>query len=169
MIVVITGVAGAGKTTVGHLLSAELSWQFLDADSLHPVGNVEKMARGLPLTDSDREPWLVAVHERIFDAAQKQENLVVACSALKQRYRQRLADGVSITWVYLKGSVETIRARLEHRQHHFMKAQMLSSQFADLQEPADAIVVDVTVSPDTAVHQIIDRLRSGGQPGTLGG
>jgi gluconokinase len=159
-IMVLMGVAGAGKTTVGQLLAAELGWAFLDADTLHPAANIEKMTRGIPLSDADREPWLAAVHTRIVEAFQKHEDLVVACSALKQRYRETLSRGVDVTWVYLKGSEEMIRARLQRRQHHFMKAQMLASQFADLEEPTDAIVVDIAGTPTAAVQKILNALSS---------
>lgn len=156
MITVIMGVAGAGKSTVGELLSAELGCEFLDADTLHPAANIQKMTQGISLTDSDRAPWLAAIHARIVESFQRGQSLVVACSALKQRYRETLADGVSITWVYLKGSEEIIRARLLQRQHHFMKAQMLASQFADLEEPTNAIVIDVAVEPLLAVRRIVN-------------
>ncbi len=157
-IVVIMGVAGAGKSTVGQLLAAELHCKFLDGDSLHPQANIEKMSHGIPLTDADRAPWLAAVHARIMEFFQRSENLVVACSALKQQYRDILGRGVAIAWVYLKGSEELIRERLQHRQHHFFKAQMLSSQFADLEEPTDAVVIDVAVEPRMAVGQIVKAL-----------
>ncbi len=158
MIIVIMGVAGAGKSTVGQMLAAELRSEFLDADTLHPVANIQKMTMGIPLTDADRAPWLAAIHTCIVEPFQRGRSLVVASSALKQRYRETLADGVSITWVYLKGSEEVIRARLLERQHHFFKAQMLASQFADLEEPADAIVIDVEIAPSVAVRQIVDAL-----------
>ncbi len=158
MIIVIMGVAGAGKSTVGQMLASELRCEFLDGDSLHPLANIRKMTMGIPLTDADRAPWLAAIHARIVESLQRGRSLVVACSALKQRYRETLADGVLITWVYLKGSEEVIRARLLGRQHHFFKAQMLASQFADLEEPADAIVIDVETVPSIAVRQIVDAL-----------
>jgi gluconokinase len=158
MIIFVMGVAGAGKSTVGQLLAAELRSEFLDGDSLHPPTNIQKMTMGIPLTDADRAPWLAAIHARIVESFQRGQGLVVACSALKKRYRDTLADGVAITWVYLKGSEEVIRARLLERQHHFFKAQMLASQFADLEEPADAIVIDVEIAPSVAVRQIVDAL-----------
>lgn len=157
-IVVIMGVAGAGKSTLGQLLADELHWKFLDGDSLHPSANIEKMTHGIPLTDVDRAPWLATVHAHIVESSRRCEHLVVACSALKQQYRDILGRGVAITWVYLKGSEEVIRERLQNRQHHFFKAQMLSSQFADLQEPTDAIVIDVGVEPRVAVDQIAKAL-----------
>lgn len=157
-IIVVEGVAGSGKTTVGQLLAAQLGYPFLDGDSLHPTRNIEKMARGIPLTDDDRAPWLAVIHARIVESYRLHEGLVVACSALKERYRKVLAEGVPITWVYLKGSEELIRARLQWRQHHFFKVQMLASQFADLEEPTDAIVIDITLTPDAAVRQIVSAL-----------
>jgi gluconokinase len=160
MIVVIMGVAGSGKSTVGQLLATALHCKFLDGDSLHPPGNIEKMTHGIPLTDADRAPWLDAIHARIVESFQRGELLVVACSALKQRYRNTLDSGVTITWVYLKGDYALIRERLQHRQHHFLKAQMLASQFADLEEPADAIVIDVAVEAGVAVRQIVSTLRA---------
>ncbi len=158
LITVVMGVAGAGKSTIGQLLASELRCDFLDGDSLHPPANIRKMTMGIPLTDADRAPWLAAIHARIVGSFQRGQSLVVACSALRERYRETLAEGVSITWVYLKGSEEVIRARLLGRRHHFFKAQMLASQFADLEEPADAIVIDVEVAPTVAVRQILDAL-----------
>jgi len=158
VIIVVMGVAGSGKSTIGQLLASELRCEFLEGDSLHPPANIEKMTMGIPLTDADRAPWLAAIHARIVDSFQRGQGLVVACSALKQRYRDTLADGVPVTWVYLKGSEEVIRARLLERQHHFFKAQMLASQFADLEEPAGAIVIDVEIAPSVAVRQIANAL-----------
>src|SRR5262245_62143997 len=152
MVIVIMGVAGSGKSTVGELLAGELHFRFLDGDSLHPPANVEKMTQGIPITDADRAPWLAGVHSPIVASFQRGEGLVIACSALKQRYRDTLEAGVAITWVYLKGSYELILEHLQRRQHHFMKPQMLASQFADLEEPADAIVIEVAVEPAVAVR-----------------
>jgi gluconokinase len=160
LVIVVMGVAGAGKSTVGQLLAAELRSEFLDGDTLHPPANIQKMTLGIPLTDADRAPWLAAIHARIVGSFVRGQSLVVACSALKQRYRETLADGVTVTWVYLKGSEEVIRARLLERQHHFMKAQMLASQFADLEEPTDAMVIGVEVAPSVAVRQIVNALSS---------
>lgn len=160
MIAVIMGVSGSGKSTVGQLLAAELHCEFLDGDSLHPAANIEKMSHGIPLTDADRAPWLDAIHVHILESFRRGDHLVVACSALKQRYRDTLAEGAAITWVYLKGSYALLLERLRHRQHHFMKPEMLASQFADLEEPADAIVIDVSVEPTAAVSQIVSALRA---------
>ena len=160
MIVCIMGVAGAGKSTVGELLAAELRCKFLDGDTLHPPENIQKMTIGIPLTDADRAPWLAAIHNHMVDSLQRNESLVVACSALKQRYRNTLSEAVPLVWVYLKGSEEMIRKRLLERQHHFMKTNMLASQFADLEEPTGAITIDVAVAPSDAVRQIVNALSS---------
>jgi gluconokinase len=160
MIVIVMGVAGAGKTTIGELLAAELHCAFLDADTVHPASNIEKMSHSIPLTDADREPWLLALHARIVGATSHGESMVLACSALKQRYRDTLARDIAVTWVYLKGSEELIGARLQARPGHFMKPGMLASQFADLEEQSDAIVIDVALPRDVAIREIIAALPS---------
>ncbi len=159
LIICVMGVAGAGKSTIGELLASELHCDFLDADTLHPAANIQKMSRGIPLSDADREPWLAAVHACIVHSVHRHENLVVACSALKKRYRDTIGYGVPVVWVYLKGSEDLIRTRLLHRQHHFMKAQMLASQFADLEEPTNAIPIDVAAEPDVAVREILESIK----------
>jgi gluconokinase len=159
MIIVVMGVAGSGKTTVGTMLAQAMKCAFLEGDSLHPKENIDKMTRGLPLTDADRAPWLLAIHAHILDVFERGLDLVVACSALKQQYRMLLDKHVPITWIYLKGSPELIRARLRHRQKHFMKAGMLGSQFDALDEPTDALVVDVAAPPAALVEHILARVR----------
>ena len=158
-IVVVMGVAGSGKTTVGTRLADAMHCAFLEGDSLHSAANVEKMSRGIPLTDADRAPWLGAIHARLLDAFTRGECLVVGCSALKQSYRTLLADGIPITWIYLKGSAALIRSRLQHRTEHYMKANMLASQFEALEDPSDALVVDVSQPPAAIVEQILAALR----------
>jgi gluconokinase len=164
VIIVVMGVAGSGKTTIGQLLAARLHCTFVDADSLHSPANVEKMAHGIPLNDTDRAPWLEAVHDRIAESFERKEDLVVACSALKQKYRDTLARDVTIAWVYLKGSAELIGARMRARAHHYMKPAMLASQIADLEEPTNAIVVDISNPPDAAVDQVLSALPAGSRP-----
>lgn len=150
------GVAGSGKTTVGRLLAGRLGWPFFDADDFHPPANVEKMSRGVPLTDADRAGWLAALADLLRRQTAEGGSVVLACSALKQRYRDRLRiETASVQFVYLKGSLALLQARLAARRDHFMKADMLASQFAALEEPRDALTVDVAASPD----QIVDYLQ----------
>jgi gluconokinase len=160
MIIVVMGVAGSGKTTVGTMMAQAMKCAFLEGDSLHPKLNIEKMTRGIPLTDADRVPWILAIHTYILDVFQRGLDLVVACSALKQQYRKMLDKDVPITWIYLKGSPELIRARLRHRPKHFMKAVMLGSQFDALDEPTDALVVDVSAPPAALVEHILAQVRN---------
>ena len=158
MIVVVIGVAGSGKSTIGTRLAEALNCFFLEGDALHSAANIAKMSSGTALTDEDRWPWLAAIHSRIRDSVRRGEDLVVACSALKRQYRQSLAIGVPITWVYLQASKDLIRSRLARRMSHFMKADMLDSQFEILEEPAGAIVVDASEPPDVIVSQVMERL-----------
>jgi gluconokinase len=170
MIIVVMGVAGSGKTTVGMMLADAMKCPFLEGDALHSPGNIDKMSHGIPLTDADRAPWLSVVHAHIVDASERGQSLVVGCSALKQQYRKVLAEGIPITWVYLKGSLELIRSRVKHRPSHFMKADMLASQFAALEEPSDAVVADVSAPPSTVVKRILAQLHVpdlGGAAGPL--
>jgi gluconokinase len=160
MIVVVMGVSGSGKTTIGSMLAEALNCSFLEGDLLHPASNIEKMSRGIPLTDADRVPWLAAIRAHILAATQHGQCLVVACSALKQRYRDFLSQGTKIVWVYLKGSPELIASRIQHRREHYMKAGMLPSQFADLQEPTDALVADISQPPEVILQRLLAQLRS---------
>ena len=159
MTVLLMGVSGSGKSTVGPALAAELNWPFLDADSLHPPANVAKMASGIPLTDADRWPWFdrIVAEMRRYSAAGK--NVVIACSALKQAYRDRLASGGFVRVVYLKGDAETIAPRVAGRRGHFMPPSLLASQFATLEEPDNAIVVDITQPVAAQVAAITRALR----------
>jgi len=158
-IVVVMGVAGSGKTTIGRMLAEATRCAFLEGDTLHSPENVEKMSRGVPLTDADREPWLAAIHARMAAAYARGECLIVGCSALKDSYRRILAGGLPVSWVYLKGSPDLIQDRMLARTDHFMKANMLVSQFKALEEPSDAIVADVSESPDAIVGRILSQLR----------
>jgi gluconokinase len=162
MIIVVMGVSGSGKTTIGTMLAHAIQCPFLEGDSLHSRENIEKMSHGIPLTDSDRAPWLAAIRDRILKFSKRGENLVVGCSALKQEYREFIARDIPITWVYLKGSAELIRSRLKHRSSHFMKVSMLASQFEVLEEPSEAIVIDVSPPPRAIVEEILARLRKVG-------
>lgn len=160
MIVLVMGVTGSGKTTVGVLLAARLQWEFADADDFHPPANIEKMEHGIPLTDEDRLPWLQALHGKIAAWLSQGHNAVLACSALKQHYRQILWNGPEVKLVYLKGSYDLILRRIASRQHHFAHEDLLASQFADLEEPTDAIVVDVGKTPDQIVLEILSHLNA---------
>jgi carbohydrate kinase (thermoresistant glucokinase family) len=150
------GVSGAGKTTIGEALARELRWRFLDADDYHPRANVAKMAAGEPLDDEDRWPWL----DRLNSILRGEENAVLACSALRERYRRRLAEGIQrIEWVYLKGDFELIRSRLRQRRHRYMPSSLLESQFAALEPPRPAITVDVSADVAACVAAIAVRLQ----------
>jgi gluconokinase len=156
MIVLVMGVAGVGKTTIGEALARALGWRFIDADDYHPPANVAKMKAGIPLEDADRWPWLAHLNKLL----KEEENAVLGCSALKQSYRQRLAQGIAdFTVVYLHGSAELIRSRMEQRRHPFMSAALLESQFAALEPPRDAIAIDVAADPSTCVAAIVARLK----------
>jgi gluconokinase len=161
MIVVLMGVSGSGKTTVGKVLAVKLCWHFADADDFHPVSNIEKMRRGSPLTDEDRGPWLRALREYIDGVCDRGENLVLACSALRHDYREYLtADKSScVRYVYLQGSEELIRKRLANRSGHFMPSSLLHSQFEALEPPEDAIRVDITPAPEIIAERIVQVLK----------
>jgi gluconokinase len=161
MIAIVMGVTGSGKTTVGKLLADELGWQFVDADDLHPPGNVEKMRSGIPLTDEDRRPWLAQLRSQIQLWVAQHRNVVLACSALKQSYRQELQTGPGVRFVYLKGSSELIGERLRARHGHFAGVQILAGQFADLEEPTEAVTVDISATPDQIVAEIRQKLGLG--------
>lgn len=164
MIVVIMGVSGSGKSTVGAALAAALDWPLIDADDLHPPDNVAKMAAGIALTDDDRWPWLDHVVDEIRRAEASAGNVVLACSALKQAYRDRLRRAGDVRFVHLRGDVERIAARLATRRHRYMPAALLGSQFATLEAPGDAIDIDIDASIDAQVRTIIEALSDGSPP-----
>ncbi len=150
------GVSGSGKTTIGEALACRLGWRFIDADDHQPPENVAKMAAGQPLDDADRWPWL----DRLNAILRSEDNAVLACSALKERYRQRLAQDVpDLAWIYLKGDFDLIHSRLGERRHRYMPASLLASQFAALEPPGNAIVVDIAVTPAACVAALVARLR----------
>jgi len=160
MIAVLMGVSGSGKTTVGRILARDLGWPFYDADDFHPPANVDKMHRGVPLTDADRAPWLDALHDLIAEAAGARRSIVLACSALKQAYRDRLAAGVDgVRFVYLRGDAALLRLRLARRSGHFMPLELLQSQLDTLEAPADALTVDIDASPEAIAATIAQHLR----------
>jgi len=151
-------VTGSGKTSVGRLLAQQLGWEFADADDFHPSANVEKIARGIPLTDEDRGPWLERLRIQIANWIANGQNAVLACSALKRTYRQELSVGPEVRFVYLKGSPELIAQRLRLRRGHFADEKILASQFADLEEPEAAVTVDISQTPEKIVAEIRERL-----------
>lgn len=153
------GVSGSGKTTIGRALAERLGWRFHDADDHHPASNVEKMRQGIPLTDTDRGPWLASLRTIIDASIESREPGILACSALKQRYRDTLTRP-GVRFIYLRGDLDSIRARMEGRQH-FMPVKLLESQFLALEEPADAIVVDVALSIEAQVEMIAAVLADG--------
>jgi gluconokinase len=158
VIVVVMGVSGSGKSTVGAALAAALGWPMIDADDLHPPENVAKMAAGTPLTDEDRWPWLDRVVDALRDSTAGGGSVVLACSALKQRYRDRLARAGDVRFVHLRGEPGMIAARLATRRHRYMPATLLASQFAALEPPAEAIDVDISESVEQQVQAIIAAL-----------
>ena len=155
MIVIIMGVVGAGKTTIGTLLANQLGWQFADADDFHPATNIEKIRQGIPLTDADRDPWLESLSHTIEGWIAANENAVLACSALKRSYREKLSVAPEVRFVYLRGSPGLIAGRLHARHGHFAGESILTSQIADLEEPEIAIVADIRQDP----LQIVDSIR----------
>jgi len=159
MIVIVMGVVGAGKTTVGRMLAGQLGWQFADADDFHPPANIDKIRHGIALTDADRRPWLERLRNAIEEWIKEGNNLVLACSALKENYRRILDVGLAVQFVYLKGSASLIAQRLHSRQGHFANEQILASQFADLEEPHAAVVADITQTPQEIVADIRQKLK----------
>lgn len=147
------GVSGCGKSTIGRLLAGRLGLPFLDADEFHPPANVAKMAAGVPLEDADRWPWLARLHAELAAAAGTGRGAVLACSALKAAYRERLRQGLdACRFVHLRGSPALIAARLAERRHRYMPASLLASQFAALEPPADAIEIDIAQPPEACAN-----------------
>jgi gluconokinase len=161
VIVIIFGVSGAGKTTIGKLLAEELDSRFLEADDFHPRANIDKMRRGIPLTDEDRWPWLERLRELIKRCLVAEEDAVLACSALKERYRRYLRVNADVRFVFLRGDYALIANQLRRRRGHFMNPALLQSQFADLDEPQPAegaVVIELGRTPTELVREIKSRL-----------
>jgi len=153
------GTTGAGKTTIGKLLAQQLGWVFLDADDFHPAANIEKMKKGIPLTDADRVPWLAAIHAELVRQSEAGENCVLACSALKKAYRDTLGARLEMKVVYLKGSYEEMKKHILARHGHFAGEGILAGQFGDLEEPEDAILVSVSHTPEEIVAEVRRELK----------
>ena len=165
MIVIIFGVSGAGKTTVGKLLARELGWRFVEADDFHPAANIEKMRSGQPLTDEDRWPWLDCLRKQIERSLSAGENAVLACSALKRIYRDRLRSSDEVKFVFLRGDYALVEKQLRRRHGHFMDANLLQSQFDDLEEPQpdeNVLTIELGRMPEEIVERIEMKLNLAG-------
>jgi gluconokinase len=159
MVIIIMGVSGSGKTTIGQALAAALHWGFSDADEFHSPANVEKMKHGIPLTDEDRQPWLRSLRTAIEQWKRNEPGHVLACSALKESYRQILGqDDPEVRFVYLQGGFDLISRRLRERKSHFFTPALLRSQFDALENPNDALVVDVSKEPQEIVSTILETI-----------
>ena len=167
MVILVTGITGSGKTTVGRLLAERLHWAFADADDFHSTPNKEKMSHGIALTDEDRGPWLAAIRDQIWSWIGAKKNGVITCSALKQSYRDLLfsppsgaiGDPGEIKIVFLRGTYALIAERVRSRHGHFADETLLPSQFAALEEPSDAVTVEIDQTPGQIVDEAMRRLR----------
>ncbi len=157
MIIIVMGVSGSGKSTVGSRLAGELGWEFYDADDFHNEANRNKMSQGIPLTDDDRASWLASLRELIQGNINSETSIILACSALKETYRTMLKVNEQVRFIYLKGSYAEIEARLKNRAGHFMPVKLLKSQFETLEEPANALTVEAT----NTLEEIIQLIRKG--------
>ncbi len=159
MIIVLWGVSGCGKTTIGRRLARALGCPFYDADDFHPESNVEKLRSGIPLSDADREPWLATLAKLVCEKASTSTGAVLACSALKRRYRQALSvPGVDIRFVQLAGTFNLVERRLREREHAFMNPVLLQSQFDILEPDPSGWVIDVSADPPSIVASLVDKL-----------
>ncbi len=159
MVVILMGVSGAGKSTVGQTLARQLGWRFYDADDLHPDANKRKMSHAIPLSDEDRRPWLAAVRTLVERCLAEGISAVIACSALKQSYRDLLVvDPAAVKFIYLRGDMALIARRMAARSGHFMSEELLQSQFDALEEPRDATTVDIAASPEEIAAEIRNKL-----------
>ncbi len=152
------GVSGCGKTTIAKILAKKLKWDYIEGDQYHTPENITRMSHGIPLTDQDRAIWLNTLANLISDQLQTNQQAVLACSALKQKYRQQLAVNQQVRFVYLKADQDLLLQRLQQRNSHFMKPGMLTSQFQALEEPADAITLDANEEPEKIVEKVIMEL-----------
>jgi gluconokinase len=160
MVVIVMGVSGSGKTTIGQALADALHWRFSDADDFHSPENVEKMRRGIALTDEDRKPWLRTIRAAIEQWERDEPGHVLACSALKENYRDILGQSdPDVRFVYLQGAFDLISQRLQERKSHFFNSALLRSQFDALEVPRDALVVDITKDPDEILRTILEAIK----------
>lgn len=169
MIILVTGVSGTGKTTIGQRLADHYRLPFFDADNFHPVENIKKMSSGTPLNDQDRRPWLDRLAE-VLNTSIPTGGAVLACSSLKESYRQLLHINKEVVWIHLKGSKEVIWKRMQARKNHYMKASMLDSQFATWEEPTYGFKLDINQTPDemvAAAISYIEKLQDNPKPNFL--
>lgn len=160
MIIILMGVTGCGKTTIGKQLAQELNWPFYDGDDFHPAANIEKMRSGIPLTDEDRDPWLNILRNLIREKLNANQSAILACSALKQKYRDRLqVDPENVRFVFLQGDFDMIAQRLTARTNHYMDPNLLTSQFEALEEPSDALAVNIAATPEAISSRIKSELQ----------
>ncbi len=159
MIIIVMGVSGCGKSTIGQQLADRMGWPFFDGDAFHPPANIDKMSRGMPLNDEDRAGWLAAIADKMRDLIAQKQSAVFACSALKQKYRDQLQVSDQVRFVYLRGSYDLIWSRMQQRANHYMKANMLASQFETLEEPRTALTLDITRAPQDLIEAIVEDLK----------
>jgi gluconokinase len=160
MIIVLMGVAGSGKSTLGQALARALACPFYDSDDFHSPGAIEKMTKGIGLTDEDRQPWLAELAAQMKVWESQNPKTVLACSALKQKYRDQLAQAAPVEWVYLRGNKDLIAERLKARQGHFVSTSLLDSQFAALEEPKKALILDISESPQSLIFTLLGHFRA---------
>jgi gluconokinase len=159
MIFMVMGVTGSGKSTVGRMLANCLGWVYLEADDFHSTANKGKMHRGEPLTEADRLPWLAGIHAELQKQDAQGKSVVLACSALREEYRRILAEGLDVKLIYLRGSRELIAGRLNQRKHHFAGVAILNDQFATLEEPQNALTIDIKEPPEEIVETILGKVQ----------
>ncbi len=159
MIIIVMGVTGVGKSVVGSELAHRLGCKFVDADDYHSPENINKMSRGIALTDEDRQPWLKTIHRLLLEFHSQRRCVVLACSALRQSYRDVIADQLPVTWIYLKSTEDIVREHLRHRQGHFAHEDLVHSQFETLEEPTDAITIDVSENPENVIETAVSAVQ----------
>ncbi len=159
MVVIVTGVSGTGKTTIGKLIAGKLNVPFYDADDFHPKENIEKMSNGMALNDGDRAPWLVILADKLLQSS-KSKGCVLGCSALKESYRKVLNGDLDVQWIHLKGDKDLIWERMKARKNHYMKAEMLDSQFATWEEPDYGLKLEIVNTPEVMLEEAMTYLHN---------